>query len=150
MNLEEGWYVKILVDDFKNTQHPREENPRMVEGEVTGINEDVNRNAGEIQRIVAVGGPKGDGCYIDVGDMRDNNLNVGGSTVANPFYSTVWVPRRGRDRLTYGRVVRVEVVPVCDRCGDELEKSYPVDNPPEGPHEVCPDCLKPEDEVVQV
>ena len=39
----------------------------------------------------------------------------------------------------------------CDRCGDKIERGYPLDAVAH-PHteSVCDDCLKPTDEVVDV
>jgi hypothetical protein len=39
---------------------------------------------------------------------------------------------------------------VCGRCGEEVEKAYPLDNGEYAPDNVCEGCIKPWDEVVDV
>jgi hypothetical protein len=108
LGVGEGDRVEVRVEDFQNTNYPKEENPRTLSGEVTGVNEDVGHSAGEILRTVAVGDPRDEGFYVDLGDTAENQLTGGSSTPRR--YSKVWQPRPGKDRLLLGRVAAAEVV----------------------------------------
>jgi hypothetical protein len=102
LSVEEGDTVRVTVDDFENTKHPREDNPRTISGEVKRVKEDVSHSAGEIQRTVAVGDPWDEGCYIDLGDTAENKVT--GGTYDSRKYTKAWRPRPGKDRLLLGKV----------------------------------------------
>jgi len=107
-DVEEGIDVSLRIDDFENQSHSISENPRTISGQISGSSEDVSHSAGEIQRVIAIGDPWGDGCYVDLGDTAKNNLSVGGRSHRN--YSKAWRPRPGqKGRCLLGRVVDVEV-----------------------------------------
>lgn len=106
IELSEGEQVTVTIDDFENTNFPRDENPRVITGEVVNVNEDVNHSGGEITRTVAIGDPRNDGCYIDCGDTAENNITT--STHQTYTYTKAWRPRAGKDRILLGRVTAVE------------------------------------------
>jgi hypothetical protein len=106
LDLSEGDSVSIEVIDFANTRWPKEDNPRSITGTVEHVKEDVSRSAGEIQRAIVIDNPYNEGCVVDVGDMRENNL-TGGSNAQSPRYTKAWRPRPGKDRLLLGRVGNV-------------------------------------------
>jgi hypothetical protein len=118
LSVQEGDTVTVTVDDFENTQHPRDENPRTISGEVDAVKEDVSHSAGEIQRTVAVGDPWDEGCYIDLGDTAENKM--AGGTYNPRKYMKAWRPRPGKDRLLLGKVTEVNhcVETGTDQSGD--------------------------------
>lgn len=105
MMVEGGDEITVEVDDFDNTRHPKEQNPREISGTVKNVAEDVNYAAGEIQRVVTIGNPWEDGCNIDVGDTSENNLTGGHN---RKLYTKAWRPRTGKDRILLGKITEIQ------------------------------------------
>lgn len=107
LELTVGDSVMVKIDDFENTNFPKENNPREITGKVERIKKEVRNSAGEIERSVVIGNPRGGGCVIDCGDTGKNKM------VTSPVsrkYNKAWRPRtRNKDRLLLGRVVDISV-----------------------------------------
>lgn len=103
--ITEGDHVCIEIDDFDNTQFPKDDNSRAIDGEVTKVKTDIGHSAGEVVKTIAIGNPWDDGCYIDLGDTAKNNL-IEHSGARK--YSKVWRPRAGKDRILLGKLTWIE------------------------------------------
>lgn len=137
MNVAEGDQIVVTIDDFENTNHPKDENPREIHGEVTNIKDDVGHSGGEIQRTVTVGNPWKGGVHIDVGDTAENKIVHGAASARK--YTKAWRPRKraGKGRLLLGRAVSVGLQKAdADHDG---EKPNPIIHASDGPRLILAD-----------